>query len=419
MRDAKSAWHVPPIWDGEKWGYYLVPVPNTTAYKALLRGALLLLTEPENWDESTGDIEVPVKIFSEVFLCMADLTEVFDNLLLESTRSADALERIAANLEADTGEGIEGIGNIIFDLLPVLLASGESLSSLAVSMEDISNEGLYTQTDDNCGCETVKSNVTFSDCKDVQGMYLSGTDVNLNANGAIQFGDAGGGLLRLRLEVEKDGLAVITMDGSTTDGAADIYCTIQKNGSFVVQLSDTDGLVVNETVEVFTGDTITITWTTDDTQASVEGDACIVKGGDNTIVIDLQSGTGGIKQGISKGSKGKFNVKADGGFDRPAIATGNLSFIDNIDQFQITFTDVFDGTVKLQTYDIDGAVLWTSTTKSVTDDTTFFEGIGHVMYSNSVGSVLAAESMAIFIGGAADLIWVQIKNMVVETIYAP
>lgn len=140
MRDRPNAWHPPSDWNGVDWSWYIVPCPDSQDYKASLRGALLLLTEVQNWDETLADPIPPVKAFSEAYTCMADITFYFDQMVQNQTDMIAELAGIKDALIAADGEGgFVDIATILFEILPVLLATSTAAGELESGLNGLYN----------------------------------------------------------------------------------------------------------------------------------------------------------------------------------------------------------------------------------------------------------------------------------------
>lgn len=321
------------------------------------------------WDR-TGD-QYKWRIFSEMAYSYG-LTEYME-------RMADAQERIAANLEADTGEGIAGIASILFDLLPVLLAGNTTSSELASSVDDIYN----FLSGDNPALQTAH----IQELVNAMQLQASGgcCEPNPTQNGMVLlppgcvnygeyasiFGSSNMAtpVLRANGSVEIESLStngVVTFEYPETNGDLifkyDFNLLNNDSGGLVLQVKPSSGAGWSQVLDVSTyGSGV---FTVSDYQVplllriTVEGDGDIwsLDGGicqtitdysKPTVILDTANGIGTIEGGGLIKSAGEWVTDA---FD-PAVIRADINSA--VESVQIDWTRVFSGTVTVDVLEND------------------------------------------------------------------
>ncbi len=282
-------------------------------------------------------------------------------------RMADAQERIAANLEANDGEGgISGIGQVIFDLLPVLLAGSVPSQELAswftsggfeiATASSAGGGGCCEPNPTNNGLVSLPTGGTCFSLRDLpepQNEY--GTVLTPILNG-FRMSNYDLPELDVTFTIPP---AMLTVDGHSgvltiepsTEGLYLDY-TISQGGNTLYSGGGVGTQNVNVEFSLDGSDPVTINFrsggNTDQLRGfEVYGEFCT--GLDLTkpmVVVSLNDGIGKIESGGLLKSAGAWTI---GAFNSPTIKVSG-TVPSTPDMVQIDYTRPINGTVSIQTY---------------------------------------------------------------------
>lgn len=113
----RSQLPIPDDWNQQEDGYmfFIACVPNSPLWRAIARGQFYNLTRGRTWDADTGIITEAQAIAWEIFgsICMANC----DDLILQLTRIADALEAIAPGGDGSLEPKLDDVEELLQQLV--------------------------------------------------------------------------------------------------------------------------------------------------------------------------------------------------------------------------------------------------------------------------------------------------------------